>query len=199
MPVPQGGWRLGLHGPGAISHRGIPIPKGDGVLALWPRPHPPLGNTPKGGGVLAFMASASSPTGGNPSPRGMGSWPYGLDPVLHRGTPPRGVASWPSWPRRHLPPGETHPLGGWGLGPMASTPSSTGEHPQGGWRLGLHGLGVISHRGKSLPTGDGVLALWPRPHPHLGNSPPRGVASWPSWPRCHLPSGEMACGVWHVA
>ena len=107
MPVPQGGWRLGLHGPGAISHRGIPIPKGDGVLALWPRPHPPLGNTPKGGGVLAFMASSSSPIGGNPSPLGMGSWPYGLGLIL-------------TW----------------------------GTVPQGGWRLGLHGLGVISHRGK---------------------------------------------------
>ena len=133
MPVPQGGWRLGLHGPGAISHRGIPIPKGDGVLALWPRPHPPLGNTPKGGGVLAFMASSSSPTGGNPSPRGMGSWPYGLDPVLHRGTPPRGVASWPSWPWRHLPSGEIPPHWGWGLGPMASASSSLGEQsPKGG-------------------------------------------------------------------
>ena len=101
--------------------------------SLWPRPHPPLGNTPKGGGVLAFMASASSPTGGNPSPRGMGSWPYGLDPVLHRGTPPRGVASWPSWPWRHLPSGEIPPHWGWGLGPMASASSSLGEQsPKGG-------------------------------------------------------------------
>ena len=69
------------------------------------------------------------------------------------------------WPRPRPPQGNT-PKGGGVLAFMALASSPIGGNPsplgmgswpyglglilppQGGWRLGLHGLGVISHRGK---------------------------------------------------